>query len=111
MACLLWRARQHHRPCRLHASAVCIRCAPQGKVSVASLDLADLSSIKALAGSPPVGSLAKLDLLVLNAGVMACPLGRTKDGFEMQARMVGQAGRVLVRWGLPAWGPANYQPP
>ena len=47
------------------------------------LDLADLSSIKA-AGEALAASLPRLDLLILNAGVMACPQGRTKDGVEMQ---------------------------
>ncbi len=55
----------------------------QGKISVQQLDLADLSSIKAAADQLSA-SLPRLDLLILNAGVMACPQGRTKDGFEMQ---------------------------
>lgn len=48
------------------------------------LDLADLASIRAL-GADLAASLARLDLLILNAGVMACPKTQTKDGFEMQA--------------------------
>ncbi|PRW05915.1 retinol dehydrogenase 12-like [Chlorella sorokiniana] len=55
----------------------------KGKISVQQLDLADLTSIKA-AGEALAASLPRLDLLILNAGVMACPEGRTKDGFEMQ---------------------------
>ncbi|KAI7837673.1 hypothetical protein COHA_008534 [Chlorella ohadii] len=55
----------------------------KGKISVQKLDLADLSSIKAAADQLSA-SLPRLDLLILNAGVMACPQGRTKDGFEMQ---------------------------
>lgn len=45
------------------------------------LELGDLSSVRAFAarwGDRP------LSILVNNAGVMACPLGRTKDGFETQ---------------------------
>ena len=45
------------------------------------LELGDLASVRAFAdrwGARP------LSILVNNAGVMACPLGRTKDGFEMQ---------------------------
>jgi NAD(P)-dependent dehydrogenase (short-subunit alcohol dehydrogenase family) len=51
--------------------------------SVVSLDLADLSSVEACAEA--VGSrVDHLDVLMNNAGVMAIPLRRTADGFEMQ---------------------------
>ncbi len=51
-----------------------------GKAEVAELDLADLGSVRDFAArwSDPV------DVLINNAGVMAVPLGRTKDGFELQ---------------------------
>ena len=51
-----------------------------GRVRVRRLDLADLASVRAFAGatSEPV------DILIDNAGVMAVPLSRTVDGFEMQ---------------------------
>jgi NAD(P)-dependent dehydrogenase (short-subunit alcohol dehydrogenase family) len=48
-----------------------------------ALDLADLSSVRAFTD----GVLAdhdRLDVLIANAGVMACPQGRTADGFETQ---------------------------
>ncbi len=61
----------------------------QGKISVKQLDLADLSSVKAL-GADLAASLPRLDLLVLNAGVMACPKSATKDGLEMQVRWSGE---------------------
>ncbi|MGV9823970.1 oxidoreductase [Gordonia sp. NPDC003429] len=47
--------------------------------SVAPLDLADLSSVRDFAES-----FGGADVLVNNAGVMAPPLRRTADGFEMQ---------------------------
>ncbi|MBW8482495.1 oxidoreductase [Actinomadura parmotrematis] len=54
---------------------------PGGRFELASLDLADLASVRAFAaahaGDP-------LDLLVNNAGVMALPHHTTADGFEMQ---------------------------
>jgi NAD(P)-dependent dehydrogenase (short-subunit alcohol dehydrogenase family) len=53
------------------------------KVSVESVELASLASIREFAQR----FLAKYDtlhILVNNAGVMACPLARTADGFEMQ---------------------------
>lgn len=52
-----------------------------GALSVARLDLADLSSIRAFVeqlGAEP------LDLLINNAGVMATPLSLTAQGIEMQ---------------------------
>jgi NAD(P)-dependent dehydrogenase (short-subunit alcohol dehydrogenase family) len=51
-----------------------------GAVDVRALDLADLSSVRAFAD----GWEGDLDVLVNNAGVMAVPQSRTKDGFEMQ---------------------------
>ena len=54
-----------------------------GEVSLASLDLADLASVAALADGI-VASGDRLDLLVNNAGVMAIPRRTTADGFEMQ---------------------------
>lgn len=55
----------------------------KGKISVRQLDLADLASVKKL-GAELDADLARVDLLILNAGVMACPKLATKDGFEMQ---------------------------
>ena len=50
------------------------------RVDFKLLDLADLSSVKSFAKefTKPV------DVLILNAGVMATPFSLTKDGFEMQ---------------------------
>jgi len=50
-----------------------------GTVEVAELDLADLSSIRSFASG-----VSSVDVLINNAGVMALPLRRTADGFEMQ---------------------------
>jgi NAD(P)-dependent dehydrogenase (short-subunit alcohol dehydrogenase family) len=47
------------------------------------LDLADLDSVRA-ASELIARRLPRLDLLINNAGVMAAPLGRTKQGFETQ---------------------------
>ncbi len=48
-----------------------------------TLDLADLASVQAAAATV-VGTVERLDVLVNNAGVMAPPLSRTVDGFELQ---------------------------
>ena len=50
---------------------------------VVTLDLADLSSVRAAADDVS-GRVDHLDVLMNNAGVMALPLGRTADGFETQ---------------------------
>jgi NAD(P)-dependent dehydrogenase (short-subunit alcohol dehydrogenase family) len=56
---------------------------PKGQVTQDALDLSDLTSVAAFA-ERFAGAHAKLDLLVNNAGVMVPPLGRTKQGFELQ---------------------------
>src|SRR3981081_3660087 len=56
---------------------------PGAKSEVASLDLANLASVRAFAQSFLAGG-QQLDLLINNAGVMAAPHRRTADGFELQ---------------------------
>jgi NAD(P)-dependent dehydrogenase (short-subunit alcohol dehydrogenase family) len=50
---------------------------------VVTLDLADLSSVET-AAKDVANRTDRLDVLMNNAGVMAIPLARTADGFEMQ---------------------------
>ena len=56
---------------------------PTGSATFAPLDLSDLDSVAAFA-SAIAAAHTRLDLLVNNAGVMVPPLGRTKQGFELQ---------------------------
>ena len=56
---------------------------PQARVEVAELDLSDLDSVARFA-ERFVKEHQRLDLLINNAGVMVPPLGRTKQGFELQ---------------------------
>jgi NAD(P)-dependent dehydrogenase (short-subunit alcohol dehydrogenase family) len=56
---------------------------PGGGAEFAPLDLADLDSVAAFA-SAFTRAEPRLDLLVNNAGVMVPPLGRTRQGFELQ---------------------------
>lgn len=51
-----------------------------GDVEFHALDLADLASVRRFADEWD----GPLDVLINNAGVMAIPLARTRDGFEMQ---------------------------
>jgi NAD(P)-dependent dehydrogenase (short-subunit alcohol dehydrogenase family) len=59
-----------------HAAAA----AMPGETEVRRLDLASLASIREFASA----WAGDLDLLINNAGVMAPPLTRTADGFELQ---------------------------
>lgn len=56
---------------------------PDAKVSAIQLDLADLKSVREAANEFNAKGIP-LNVLINNAGVMACPLGYTKNGFENQ---------------------------
>lgn len=56
---------------------------PGAKIAVACVDLADLDSVRR-AASELLDAYPSITLLINNAGVMACPLMRTAQGFEMQ---------------------------
>jgi NAD(P)-dependent dehydrogenase (short-subunit alcohol dehydrogenase family) len=56
---------------------------PGASISTATMDLADLDSVRN-AAQQIVADMPSINLLINNAGVMACPLGRTAQGFEMQ---------------------------
>lgn len=56
---------------------------PRVEPEVWQLDLASLASVEAFADRF-LGSSERLDLLINNAGLMAIPEGRTREGFEMQ---------------------------
>lgn len=64
-----------------------------GSVRVAPLDLSDLDSVKAyadallaesLGGGSPAAAALTLDIIITNAGIMACPETRVGDGWEAQ---------------------------
>ena len=69
---------------KLHAAADRIRkSVPTTDLQTGLVDLADLSSIRSYA-EEYLQEAAPIDVLINNAGVMACPFMTTKDGFEMQ---------------------------
>ncbi len=53
------------------------------RLDTAVVDLASLASVRAAAADLSA-RFERIDLLICNAGVMACPLARTAEGFEMQ---------------------------
>ncbi len=63
--------------CRTIAKAERAVAAMSGDVTVAHLDLADLTSVRKFADS-----VDGVDVLINNAGVLGLPLTRTADGFE-----------------------------
>jgi len=66
------------------AAAERVRAAvPGADLSLDVVDLADVASVRSFAARY-LESGSPIDVLINNAGVMACPLGRTADGFEMQ---------------------------
>ena len=69
---------------KLDAAADRIRTSvPTTDLQTGLVDLADLSSIRSYA-EEYLQEAAPIDVLINNAGVMACPFMTTKDGFEMQ---------------------------
>jgi NAD(P)-dependent dehydrogenase (short-subunit alcohol dehydrogenase family) len=54
-----------------------------GKFELVELDLASLESVRICANAL-VDAAKPFDLVIANAGVMACPYGKTVDGFETQ---------------------------
>jgi NAD(P)-dependent dehydrogenase (short-subunit alcohol dehydrogenase family) len=54
-----------------------------GALELIALDLASLASVRACADAL-IAKAAPFDLVIANAGVMACPFGKTADGFETQ---------------------------
>jgi NAD(P)-dependent dehydrogenase (short-subunit alcohol dehydrogenase family) len=65
------------------AQAIRANAAPNASLDLREMDLASLASVRECAD----GLLAEekpLNVLIANAGVMACPEGKTADGFETQ---------------------------
>ena len=55
----------------------------EAQVDIEIIDLSDLDRVRNTCANI-LDSYPPIDLLINNAGVMACPLGRTAQGFEMQ---------------------------
>lgn len=68
-----------------------------GRAEFVQLDLADLASVRSAAAEIRDRTGDVLDVLMNNAGVMAPPLGRTADGFELQFG-VNHLGHAALTW-------------
>ncbi len=71
------RARNEEAAARVRAIV------PDARLQLDVVNLADLASIRSFAARF-VDTGQPVDVLINNAGVMACPFARTADGFEMQ---------------------------
>jgi NAD(P)-dependent dehydrogenase (short-subunit alcohol dehydrogenase family) len=74
---------------------------PDADLELRPLDLADLASVRTFAD----GFLEdhdRLDVLIANAGIMACPYGTTVDGFELQLGTNHLGHFLLITRLLPA---------
>lgn len=56
---------------------------PEADLELREVDLASLDSVASFADEL-VDAHPRVDVLVNNAGIMACPFGLTRDGFELQ---------------------------
>lgn len=56
---------------------------PDARLELLQLDLASLASVRSFAGAY-LAAHDRTDVLINNAGLMACPFGTTVDGFELQ---------------------------
>ena len=70
-------------PARDHAKAVGNLSDVVGDVTIMAMDLADLATVRAFAAEF-MAQHERLDLLINNAGIMACPLTRVGPGWEQQ---------------------------
>lgn len=70
-------------PVRDRAKAAPALAGVTGQTEMADMDLGDLASVRRF-GEQYAASLARLDLLINNAGIMACPETRVGPGWEAQ---------------------------
>lgn len=70
-------------PVRDRAKAAPALAGVAGQTEMADMDLGDLASVRRF-GEQYAASLARLDLLINNAGIMACPETRVGPGWEAQ---------------------------
>lgn len=75
-------------------------------ISAACLDLSDLSSVQQF-GVDYTKNHSELHILINNGAVMACPQGKTKDGFETQFGVNHIGHYCLTRGLLPLLRNAN----
>lgn len=71
-----------------------------GDIKTAQMDLSDLGSVRAFAQGLR-GGVSKLDILINNAGIMACPEARVGPGWESQFGVCHMGHFALTKELLP----------
>ena len=84
-------------PERGEAAVVDVSASGDGSAELVVLDLAELDSVRRAAGEIRERTGDRLDILMNNAGVMATPLQRTADGFELQLAS-NHLGHAALTW-------------
>ncbi|MEM8877453.1 MAG: SDR family NAD(P)-dependent oxidoreductase [Pseudomonadota bacterium] len=74
-----------------------------GSVTAEELELGDLGSIRAFADRI-LAAHSRIDILINNAGVMACPYAQTNDGFELQFGSNHLGHFLMTKLLMPALG-------
>ncbi|XIF02941.1 SDR family NAD(P)-dependent oxidoreductase [Serratia marcescens] len=98
--------------CRAPAAAKAVLGQSAG-VEIAELDLADLNSVRRFAADFTASSL-RADIVINNAGVMACPEARVGHGWERQfaTNHLGHYALTNLLWRpLPMAGGWSLSPP
>ncbi|MEJ6393975.1 oxidoreductase [Gymnodinialimonas sp. 2305UL16-5] len=72
-----------------------------GEVSTAAMDLADIASVQRFAADV-INDVDHLDLLINNAGIMACPEARVGPGWESQFGICHMGHFALTQALMPA---------
>ena len=86
--------------------AVRAQAADGGGLELIELDLASLASVRACT-SALLAAGRPFDVIIANAGVMACPQGKTADGFETQFGTNHLGHFVFVNRLLPLLKPGS----
>ena len=74
----------------------------EGSVEVRTLDVSDLSSVRAFAAD-----IGRVDVLVNNAGILGVPQGESPDGFELHFATNHLGHFALANLLLPRPGPCR----
>jgi NAD(P)-dependent dehydrogenase (short-subunit alcohol dehydrogenase family) len=80
---LIWLAARSPSKAQAALDEIQAQLPISANIKILDMDLASIESVKH-AASTVLAESARLDILMLNAGIMAAPPGLTKDGYELQ---------------------------
>ncbi|KAK4032712.1 hypothetical protein C8A01DRAFT_40854 [Parachaetomium inaequale] len=96
---LIWLAARSVQKANAAADEIRLQV-PNAPIQVLELDLASFASIKEAAATV-LSTSPRLDILMLNAGIMAAPPGLTADGYELQFGTNHMGHALLTKLLLP----------